>query len=67
MAIDEFTTSSALGQGSDLPLRDHLSKEVIDHDVSLLSNGVLVALDICAQLLRGALRIELVVLVFISL
>ena len=38
---------------------DHLLVEVVDHDLGLEADGVVVALDVLAQLLLRLLRVEL--------
>ena len=39
--------------------RQHLLVEVVDHDLGLEADGVVVALDVAAQLLLGPLGVEL--------
>ena len=38
---------------------EHLLVEVVDHDLGLEPDRMVVALDVAAQLLLGALRVEL--------
>ena len=47
------------GLAADLVEGEHLVVEVIDHDLGLEPDGVLVALDVPAQLLLGPLGVEL--------
>ncbi len=44
---------------ADLAGRQHLLVEVVDHDLGLEPDGVVVALDVAAQLLLGLLGVEL--------
>ena len=44
---------------ADLVERDHLLVEVVDHDLGLEPDGVVVALDVAAQLLLRPLGVEL--------
>ena len=44
---------------ADLVQRQHLLVEVVDHDLGLEPDRVVVALDVAAQLLLGALGVEL--------
>ena len=47
------------GLAADLVQRQHLLVEMVDHDLGLQPDGVVVALDVAAQLLRRALGVEL--------
>ena len=47
------------GLAADLVQREHLLVEVVDHDLGLEPDGVVVALDVAAQLLLGPLGVEL--------
>ena len=47
------------GLAADLVERHHLVVEVVHHDLGLELDGLLVALDVTAQLLLGAFRVEL--------
>ena len=47
------------GLAADLVERQHLVVEVVHHDLGLELDGLLVALDVAAQLLLGAFRVEL--------
>ena len=54
-----LVTTIARACAADLVQRQHLLVEVVDHDLGLEPDGVVVALDVAAQLLLRALGVEL--------
>ena len=61
-ALDATCHYHRASLATDLVERQHLFVEVVHHDLGLEPDGIIVALDVAAQLLPGALGVELGIL-----